>query len=46
MGKIFKFLSLLYGDAGKRLNKEAKVNFKIYDVMNWETGTIHVYNRM
>ena len=28
---------------GKRLNKKAKTNFKIYDVMNWETdNTIHI----
>ena len=23
---------------GKRLNKKIKVNFKIYDVINWETN--------
>ena len=36
--KVFKFLSLLFGDIEKRLNKRAKVNFKIYVVTTWETN--------
>ena len=30
--KIFKFLSWRFGQAGSRLDKRAKVNFKIYEV--------------
>ena len=32
--KIFTFLAWLFGHVGKRLDKKAKVNFKIYDVIN------------
>ena len=30
--KIFKFLSHFFAHVGRRLDKEAKVNVKIYDV--------------
>ena len=33
--KLFKFLSF-FVHVGKRLDKKAKVNFKIYDVKTWE----------
>ena len=36
--KIFKFLSLFFGHVGKRLDKKARVNFKIYDVTTWLTN--------
>ena len=33
--EIFTFLSRLFGYVEKRLNKKAKVTFKIYDVKDW-----------
>ena len=39
---IFKFLFCLFGHLGKRLDKKAKVNFKIQDVTNWTTDN---YNK-
>ena len=41
--KIFKFLSRFFGHAGKRLDKKAKVNFKIYDVIYWETSKYNTH---
>ena len=32
--KIFNFCPDLFGHVAKRLDKKAKVNFKIYDVIN------------
>ena len=34
--EIFTFLSWLFGHVEKQLDKKAKVNFKIYDVTDWE----------
>ena len=42
--KIFKFLSLLFGQVGKRLNGEAKVIFKIYGATSWTTNNYNTYN--
>ena len=45
--KLFTFLRYLiffpgfFGHVAKRNDKKATVNFKIYDVMNWETN---IYN--
>ena len=36
--KVFEFSSSLFGHIEKRLDKKAKVNFKNYDVINWETS--------
>ena len=36
--EIFTFLSCLFGYVKKRLDKKAKVNFKICDVANWTTS--------
>ena len=33
---IFNFCSEFFGHVGKRLDKKVQVNFKIYDVTNWE----------
>ena len=33
--KIFTFLSWVFGHVEKWLDKEAKVNFKIYDATDW-----------
>ena len=38
----FKFLSRLFWSCKKRFDKEAKVNFKIYYVTDWETITKHI----
>ena len=41
--KILKFLSRPFSNVGKRLDKKAKVNFKIYDTTDWETNnSIHI----
>ena len=40
--KTFKFLSWLCWSCRERLDKKAKVNFKICDVINLEINTIHV----
>ena len=43
-GKLFSCLRYLnfcldiFGQAGKRLDKKAKVNFKIYNVIIWVTN--------
>ena len=36
--KIFKFLSRLFGNVAKRLDKKDKANFKFYDVTAWLTN--------
>ena len=41
--KIFKFLSRLFGHVVKRLDKKAKVNSKICDVLNWETNYFNTH---
>ena len=41
--KIFKFCSELFGDVEKRFDKKAKVNFKLYDVTNWETSNYNMH---
>ena len=40
--KIFTLLSWLFGVLGKRLEKKSKVNFKTYDVTDW--NKINKYN--
>ena len=40
--KVFKFLSWHFGYVGKQRDKKAKVNFKTYDVTDWETNN---YNK-
>ena len=35
---LLHFCSDFFGSSGKRLVKKAKVNFKIYDVTNWNTS--------
>ena len=37
------FFPEFFGHVGKRIDKKAEVNFKIYDIPDWETKiTIHV----
>ena len=36
--KVFEFSSSLFGHIEKRLDKKAKIIFKNYDVINWETS--------
>ena len=38
MLKIFNFCLDIFGQAGKRLDKRAEVNFKIYNVIIWATN--------
>ena len=41
--KILKLLYWLVGHTGKPLDKKAKVNFKIYDVKDWQTNKSNTY---
>ena len=41
--EIFIFLSWLFGYVEKRLDKIAKVNFKIYDVTDWTANNYNTY---
>ena len=41
--KYINFCHDFFGHVGKGTNKKAKVNFKIYDVANWETIIIIIY---
>ena len=41
--RYVNFCSDLFGHAGNRLDKNAKVNSKIYDVTNWEAN--NYYNK-
>ena len=36
--RCFIFCPDFFGHVGKRFGKKANVNFKIYDVINWETS--------
>ena len=46
--KLFSFLIYLkfcldiFGYVAKQLDKKAKVDFKIYDVINWETNNYKI----
>ena len=35
---MLDFSPEIFGNLGKYLNKKAKVNFKMYDLTNWETN--------
>ena len=41
--KIFNFCPDIFGHVGKRLDEKAKANFKIYDVINFETNSYNTY---
>ena len=41
--EIFKFLSDFVGHVGKRLDKKAKVSFKIYDVIKWKANNYNTH---
>ena len=48
--KLFSFLIYLkpfvltfFGDVGKRLDKKAKINFKIYNVISWKTNNYNAH---
>ena len=41
--KILDFCSDFFGHVGKRLDEKAKVNFKIYDVINYETNNCNAH---
>ena len=41
--KIFKFLSWLFGQVAKRLDKKDKINFKFYDATAWLTNNCNTH---
>ena len=41
VSKIFKFCSDLFGYVEKQIDKNAKVNFKIYDATKWNTNNYY-----
>ena len=41
--KIFTFLSLLFGNVAKRIDKKVKVNFKFYDATVWLTNSYNTH---
>ena len=41
--KIFKFLSWLFGDVGKRLDLKNMIHFKIWDVTAWLTNNCNTH---
>ena len=43
--KIFTFLSWLFGQVAKRLDKNDKVNFKFHDVTAWLTNNCNTHIR-
>ena len=38
VGKIFDFFLEFFGHVEKQPYKKAKVNFKVYDAINWEAN--------
>ena len=44
--KIFTILSWLFGHIGKRLDKKAKVNFKIHGVTDWITNNYNMHSQL
>ena len=44
--KIFTFFSWLFVHVGKPFDKKAKVNFKIYDVTDWEANNKHILSNI
>ena len=41
--QVFTFLSWLFGHVGKRFDKEAKDNFKVYDVTDWTADNCNTH---
>ena len=41
--KIFTILSGFFGHVGKWLDKKAKVNFNIYEVIDWTTNNYNTH---
>ena len=41
--RIFNFLFWIFGHVEKRLDKEGKVNFKIYYLTAWETNNYNAH---
>ena len=39
----FSDISILFGHVEKRLGKKVKVNFKLYEVINWERKCYNTY---
>ena len=43
MLRSLNFCRDLYGHVRKRLDKQTKINFKSYDVINWETNKYNTH---
>ena len=41
--RYLNFCPNFFAHVGKRLNYKAKVNFKIYDIINWETNNYNAH---
>ena len=41
--RYLNFCPNFFAYVGKRLNYKAKVNFKIYDIINWETNNYNAH---
>ena len=41
--KKFTFLSWRFGHVGKRLDKKAKIDFKIYDATGWRANNYNTH---
>ena len=42
--RYLKVFVTFFGHVGKRPDKNVKINFKIYDVANWETNNYRTRN--
>ena len=40
--KTLKYLCQVFGHVQTRTDQKAKINFKIYDVINWETNSYNI----
>ena len=40
---VFKFLSRLFGHVGKQVDKKPRINFKIYDVTDWQINNYNTH---
>lgn len=43
MKMVKHFRPYYFGHLEKRINKKTKVNFKFYDVINWETNYYNIH---
>ena len=43
ISRYLNFCPDFYDHAGKQFDKKNKVNFKIYDIKNWETDNYNIH---